>query len=191
MKYDPKIHDRRSIRLKNYDYSDSGLYFVTMCTYNHVILFGEIKNNNMILNSFGNIVKKYWLKVPERFNNIELMEYVIMPNHIHGIINITVGAIHELPLQDKFPEQHRSPEKNELLHQDYIKYRRKMLLPKMIGWFKMQSAKYINILRKTPGTHVWQRNYYEHIIRSEKSYLKIAEYILNNPARWNEDEYYA
>ncbi|MCX7984388.1 MAG: hypothetical protein N3A63_05755, partial [Bacteroidetes bacterium] len=104
--------------------------------------------------------------------NVTLDEFVIMPNHIHGVIiineNDIVGAIHELPLQD-------------------IKQRRLMTLPKIIGRFKMNVGKHINQLRNTPGIPVWQRNYYEHIIRNEKELNTIREYIINNPLQWEID----
>jgi len=172
-----KYPKRKNIRLKHYDYSQSGLYFITICTQNKLNLFGEVKNYKMILNNYGKIVETYWNEIPKYYPDVELLEYVIMPNHIHGILwftkyigNNPVGAIHELPLHIN---------------------RRKMALPKIIGRFKMQSAKQINILRNTSGYSVWQRNYYEHVIRNEQSYLKIAEYIINNPLKWKDDEYYA
>ena len=195
-------HHRKNIRLKNYNYSQQGYYFVTICIKDHKCLLGKIIDNKMILNQFGIIVEKFWLEIPNRFENVKLLEYVIMPNHIHGIIHITknfpVGAIHESPLQQihELPLQlihESSPQQiHELtIQQQKIKQRRNMILPKIIGRFKMQSAKHINLLRKTPGVPVWQRNYFEHIIRNEKSYFKIAEYILNNPLNWKKDKYYA
>jgi len=197
MKYS---HRRRSIRLKNYDYSQSGLYFITICTHNKVKLFGEIKNSNMLLNEYGKIVKRYWNEITKYYPDIKLLEYIIMPNHIHGILwftkyitdNQIVGATkppvrystdHELPLYNESNSQ------NELFRQDR-RNRRKMVLPKIIGRFKMQSAKQINMLRGTSGLPVWQRNYYEHIIRNADSYLKIAEYIVNNPRTWEKDKYF-
>jgi REP element-mobilizing transposase RayT len=182
--------NRHTIRLQNYDYSREGLYFITICTYNRMELFGKIENGEMILNNYGRIVDKYWNKIPKHYPDVELLEYVIMPNHFHGILWFTkyignnndydniVGAIHELPLQ-------RLP-----LQLQHRKNRRKMALPKIIGRFKMQSAKEINLLQKTSGQPVWQRNYFEHIIRNENFYIKIAEYIINNPLKWEEDKYY-
>jgi REP element-mobilizing transposase RayT len=176
MKYNPDIHHRRSIRLQGYDYSQNGAYFVTLCTQNRECLFGEIVNGEMILNEQGKIVEQCWNDLSNHYDNIELDAYVIMPNHFHGIIFITdtvdnvdnVGAIHELPRQQQ---------------------RRKMLLPKIIGRFKMNSAKQINQIRNTPGIPVWQRNYYEHIIRDEKSLENIRNYIINNPLQWYYDDY--
>jgi REP element-mobilizing transposase RayT len=128
----------------------------------------------MCLNELGKIVEEEWLRTPSIRPQIELDEYIIMPNHIHGIVIIndsTVGAIHESPLQ-----------------RDTKSRRRKMLLPKIIGRFKMTSAKRANLLRNTPGLSLWQRNYYEHIVRSEADLHRIRQYIQNNPLQWALDE---
>jgi len=167
------MNKRKNIRLKNYDYSSAGLYFVTICTNKFLQLFGKIKNGEMILNEFGKIVNNNWIDLTNHYENILLHSFIVMPNHFHGIIEITnVGAIHELPLQyDR-------------------KLRRQMLIPKIIGRYKMQTSKQINILRKMQGKPVWQRNYYEHIIRNEQSYLEISDYIKNNPKKWETDKYF-
>ncbi|MGK7877679.1 MAG: transposase [Xenococcaceae cyanobacterium] len=168
---------RRSLRLPNYDYSQSGAYFITICIHNRECLLGTIDNSTMILNQFGEIVNNIWKSLENKYPRITLDEFVIMPNHIHGILVIEnsgeaitdpnlVGAIHELPLHKK---------------------RRKMLLPKAIGYFKMNAAKRINQIRNIQGQPVWQKNYYEHIIRNEFALEKIREYIVNNPRKWNED----
>jgi REP element-mobilizing transposase RayT len=122
----------------------------------------------MNLNQFGQVVKDIWHSLETRYKEVILDEFVIMPNHIHGIIFIDkpVEIIHELSLP---------------------KERRKMLLPKVIGYFKMNSAKLINQLQATQGQSVWQKNYYEHIIRDEVSLTKIREYIVNNPLKWHQD----
>jgi len=185
MKYNPQIHHRRSIRLQNYDYSSEGAYFVTMCTQNRECLFGEIVNGEMILNEYGKIVEQCWNDLPNHYDNIELDAYVIMPDHFHGIIFIvSVGAIHELPRQ----RQHELPrQRQHELPRQRQQQRRKMLLPKIVGRFKMNSAKQINQMRNTPGISVWQRNYYERIIRDEKSLQNIRNYIINNPLKWYYD----
>jgi REP element-mobilizing transposase RayT len=165
-------YKRRSIRLKEYDYSSPGEYFVTICTHNHGCIFGEIEEEMMRLSPEGEIVKKCWEEISKYSQNVELDEFVIMPNHIHGIIVLTepVGAIHESP--PPLTQQQR----------------RKMILSKIIGRFKMTSAKGINLLRNTSGKSVWQRNYYEHIIRSDKDLNNIMDYIINNPAKWFYDD---
>ena len=177
MKYNPDKHHRKSIRLKNYNYSNIGSYFITVCAYNHECLFGDIEDGRMQLNNCGRIIESEWLRSSEIRKEIELDIYQTMPNHLHGIIIITecpnnhVGAIHELPLQNN----------------DRIA-RRKMLIPKIIGRFKMNSSKQINVLRKSAGVPVWKRNYYDHIIRNENELNQIREYIINNPLKWEFDE---
>ncbi len=139
-------------------------------------MFGDINNGQFIPNKFDNIIADCWFQIRNKYQNIELDEFIIMPNHIHGIIQIVVGAIHELPLQ---PFQSNNPLS-----------RRKMLLPKIIGYFKMNSAKQINKLRGLTGMHVWQRNYYDHIIRNEDELNRIRYYIKNNPVNWKDDDLY-
>ncbi|MBM4067082.1 MAG: transposase [Planctomycetes bacterium] len=175
MKYDSDIHPRKSLRLKEYDYSRLGAYFITICTYEKECIFGKVENEYMLLNQFGKIVLEFWNNLPERYANIKLDSFVIMPNHVHGIIKIidTVGAIHELPLQTANTNQKTK--------------RRRMLIPKVVGYFKMNSAKQINTIRNSTDIPVWQRNYYEHIIRNENKLNKIREYIHNNPLKWHLD----
>ena len=160
-----KYH-RRSIRLKGYDYSQKGVYFITICTYKLEFPFGEIANGKMQPNACAQIVQAIWDELPSRYPEAKTDAFVIMPNHVHGII--VVGAIHELPLQ--------------------LISRRHMLIPKLVGWFKMNTAKRINKIRHTPGIPLWQRNYWEHVIRSEDSLNNIREYIVNNPLRWHLDK---
>ena len=210
MKYNPQIHHRRSIRLQGYDYSQNGAYFITLCTHNRECLFGQIQNGQMILNEYGKMVEQCWNNLSNHYDNIELDAYVIMPNHFHGIILITdnvdnvdnVRAIRELPIHElpihELPRQrkhelpihelpiHELPRQQQKQRQQQ---RRKMLLPKIVGRFKTNSAKQINQMRNTPGISVWQRNYYEHIIRDEKSLENIRNYIINNPAKWQDDDY--
>ena len=171
---DYKKHNRRSIRLKNYDYSQKGIYFVTICTQNRACLFGKILDGIMELNEYGIIIRNEWVKLAITRDEIELDEFVVMPNHFHGIMAFTelVGAIRELPL-----------------HMTQIQ-RRNMGLPKIIGRFKMLSSKQINILRKTPGTKIWQRNYWEHVVRDEIELNRIRKYTKENPIKWKTDRLY-
>ncbi len=164
-------HTRRSIRLKGYDYSQPGAYFITICTQNRECMFGEIIDGEMALNDAGRIVENEWLKTDQLRQNIKCDIFVVMPNHFHGIIVITepVGAIHESPQRMTITE------------------RRNMTLPKIVGRFKMQTSKQINIIRGTLAQKLWQRNYYEHIIRNENDYNRIYEYIQNNPLKWELD----
>jgi REP element-mobilizing transposase RayT len=175
-RYNPDTHHRRTIRRQEYDYSQRGAYFMTICTHDRECLFGEIINDAVNMNEYGRIIAEEWAALAELRDEIEMGEFVVMPNHFHGIIIFTadidhaVGAIHELPLPH-----------------DQQTQRRKMALPKVIGRFKMRSAKRVNLCRNTSGTPVWQRNYYEHIIRDQTDYTRIAEYITDNPRRWMND----
>ena len=216
MSYSQSFHHRRSIRLKGYDYSQAGWYFITICTQDMLHLFGEISNGKMILNEMGQVVADCWLDLPNHYQNVVLDEFVIMPNHFHGIVVFTntvgtigfggmvdgnvrvddsVGAIHELPLHE--PPLHETSQRELPKRKPYkrsnqsmdIKQRRNMGLPKLVGRLKMVSSKQINIIRNTPGVPVWQRNYYEHIIRNEPELNHIREYIINNPLNWQNDNY--
>ena len=164
-------HNRQSIRLKDFDYSQAGAYFITICTHNRECILSDIVNDEMQLNEYGKIVKTSWIALPHRYPNMELDTFMIMPNHVHAIVVIPdVGVIHELPLP------------NDLTH------RRRMLIPKIIGYAKMNTAKCINQLLDTPGARVWQRNYYEHIIRNDDELNQMREYISQNPLQWELDE---
>jgi putative transposase len=168
------MYQRRSIRLKEYDYSQAGAYFVTICTFNRECIFGSIVKGEMRLSPLGIIVRDCWNDMQHHFPDVEFEIFVVMPNHFHAVIVVKsdpVGAIHESPL----------PHTRKLV-------RRRMLLPKIIGRFKMTSAKRINELRGTPGIPVWQRNYYEHVVRDEKSFGLIQEYIQANVLRWEMDK---
>ena len=165
------------MRLPGYDYSNPGAYFVTICSWQKECLFGDIVDGKIRLNENGNIVDEFIKNIPDRFINTDLDYSVIMPNHIHVIIMIAGndGAIRELPLRHE-------PALNHRIH------RRSMLLPKIIGWLKMNSSKQINQIRHTFGRPVWQRNYYERVIRNNNELNSIRNYINNNPMQWNLDK---
>jgi len=171
---------RRSIRLKGYDYSQVGMYFITICAKDRHNLFGEIKNEEMILNELGKYVNEFWCRITEHFVNIDLDEYIVMPNHLHGIIFINdcwgavsapIITVSDISLSSKGGE---TPPLQPTLGQ-------------IIGYYKYQSTKQLNEMNKTVGKSVWQRNYYEHIIRNEQSLDKIRNYICNNPGNWQTD----
>jgi len=208
MNYNPEIHHRRSIRLKGYDYSKAGVYFITLCTKNRLCLFGEIAKGKMVLNEHGTIANSYLSEIPKQYPNVVLREHIIMPNHVHAIIIIThspvetihessnisqqvqsVGMIHESSLQTTNNTNNRTiRESSEPL--PLRDQRRKMLLSKIVGRYKMKTAKEINIIRHIEGVPLWQSRFHDHIIRNEKSYQTIADYIINNPKNWKEDKFY-
>ena len=179
---------KNSLRLDNYNYSWTGAYFITICSYKKESLFGKIDDYSMQLNSFGKIVQGCWDQIPGKYKNIKLGDFVIMPNHIHGIIWI-VGAIHESP--ETKQTIHKSPCKNGVIRELPLRVeRRKMLLSKIIGRFKMNSSKLINNIRNSAGEHIWQRGYYDHIIRNDKDLNNTKQYIQTNPQNWQTDNNY-
>ena len=183
MKYNPEIHHRKSIRLKDYDYSSEGLYFITICTQNREHLFGKIVNDKMILNSVGLIVEKEINKTNEIRKNTKIEKYVIMPNHIHLIMEILeTGFSNGKPLQET--EMNKNVGCLPVANPNKLR-------PNTVGSIVNQiKSKITKEVRKNTNIYaVWQRNYYENIIRNEKIYLKVLEYIENNPVRWDEDKY--
>jgi len=190
MKYDPGIHHRRSIRLKNYDYSRRGLYFITICTQNRLCSFGGIKKGEIILNDAGKMIKTVWDEIPVYYQRFNVHEFIVMPNHIHGIIQIAsnpnlVGAgpcacLNPCIANDIGQPQGVAPT---------------MSLSDVVHRFKTLTTKrYVDGVKNNGwprfNKKLWQRNYYEHIIRDEKSYNKLSDYIINNPMSWQEDKYY-
>ncbi|HET9588325.1 MAG TPA: transposase [Anaerolineales bacterium] len=174
-KFDPQKRHRRSIRLKNYDYASQGAYYVTIVVQGRQCLFGEIIEGEMHLSKHGEIVQNWWNEIPMHFPNVKLGAFVIMPNHVHGIILITDERRGEVisPPNNPYPPLLRPA------------------LGQIVAYFKYQSTKEINSIENT-GTiaKVWQRNYYEHIIRNERDLQQKTDYILNNPSRWEDDREY-
>ncbi len=181
MAFNPDIHHRKSIRLKGYDYSKPGLYFVTVCTFKKEHLFGEIKINKMELNDGGEKAKKCWVDISQHYPNIILDEFVVMPNHIHGIIQIVknedAGAQNIEPLLNP-PIQ----KINKFQH----------IIPRSLGsiirGFKIGVTKWFR--QNTDIYTVLQRNFYERIIKNEKEFYRIKTYIRHNPLKWADDRYY-
>jgi REP element-mobilizing transposase RayT len=195
MAFDPQKHHRRSIRLNGYDYTQPGAYFITVVTHDRECLFGEIVDGEMRLNEFGEIVRTEWFKtaVVRPYVMLYPDEFVMMPNHTHGIIWIVdVGATRRVAPSPVAPSPIAPPLDSTPLVHATIHPRGPMAgsVGAIIGQFKSITAKRINALRNIPGQPVWQRNYYEHIIRDERALNAIRRYILNNPANWTKDADY-
>jgi len=184
MPYDPNRHHRRSIRLKGYDYSQAGAYFITLCTQDRACLFGKVVNGEMRLNDAGRMVLAEWNRLPERFPHLVLDAFVVMPNHVHGILVITdpaptagatLGATVGATVGATLVVAPTAP-----------------TVGNIIGAFKSRvTVEYIRGV-KTSGWppfrgRLWQRNYYEHIIRNERALNAIRQYIMENPRRWHMD----
>jgi REP element-mobilizing transposase RayT len=187
MKFNPDQHHRRSIRLRNYDYAQVGAYFVTLCTQGRVCLFGEVVNGQMKLNHAGNMVKEWWLElevgIREQISIHDMDEYVVMPNHFHGIVVLVGAALCGRPRQP-----HCGASEDGAGHP----HRGAPTLGNIMDWFKtMTTNEYIRGVKQSgwvpfPG-RLWQRNYYEHVIRNEDDLAHIRQYILDNPLKWPED----
>ena len=181
IKYNPDIHHRRSVRSSGYDYSQDGWYFVTICVQDRMCLFGNIVNEKMLLNNAGLMIKKWWQKVSGKFPSVQTDKYVVMPNHFHGIINIVGAAPRGRPIPDNI-----SNESGQL-------YSAAPALGDILNWFKtMTTNQYIHRVKQNhwpsfPG-RLWQRNYYEHIIRNDEELNHIRQYIAENPVNWQTDE---
>jgi putative transposase len=186
MTYNPEIHHRRSTRLKGYDYSQVGAYFVTVCAWNKECLFGDIVDGEIILNKYGEIIMKCWNAIPEHFMNVGCDEFVVMPNHIHGIITINCRGEVSSPFLEVVAPNLKTESRTK--KGGATPPLRKITLGQILAYFKYQTAKRINQTRNTSGTPVWQRNYYEHVIRDEKELQAIREYIRYNPLKWDEDK---
>jgi putative transposase len=260
VKYDPEKHKRRSIRLRGYDYSTAGMYFITLCTHQRECLFGEISDGVMQLNALGEIVQAHWMRLPKHHSHLQLDAFIVMPNHFHGILVLThdhpthgpVGAgladtimvstdsestKPALPYSDTISDTimiSADPEKtkpafpystdsensidsdttqsihtNQSQHsggiragsiETFLDESHSILakpaptqtlnrkgIPEILRGFKTFSARRINEKRRMQGTPVWQRNYYEHIIRNDPSLQTIQTYIRNNPKSWQTD----
>jgi putative transposase len=251
VKYNPDKRKRRSIRLKGYDYSAAGMYFITLCTYQRECRFGEIVDGVMRLNPLGQIVQTHWMRLPKHHPNLRLDAFIVMPNHFHGILVLTsnqpphspvgagladtstVSANSEttkpaLPYSDTSTiATDPAPTKPVLLHSTDSETTKSIHpslskhpggvragsidtfmngshpalakpaptkivnhagIPEIIRGFKTFSARRINETRRTQGTPVWQRNYYEHIIRNDLSLQTIQIYIRHNPQSWQTDQ---
>ena len=177
MRFNRIITNRRSIRLKEYDYSQDGYYYVTICTRNRECWFGDIVNGEMKLSDIGKIVEQYWIEITKHFDNTLLDVFVMMPNHLHGIVVI----------ENSFKDRDRVNRCRGVACNAPTNVSPKpKSLPTIIRSFKSAVTNWCN--RHNFSYFQWQRNYYEHIIRNENELNKIQEYIINNPLQWGLDE---
>ena len=196
MYYNPNKHHRRSIRLPGYDYAQPGAYFVTINTYRRELLFGDVVNGEMQLNVYGRVAATFWERIPHHFPHVRLDGWVVMPDHIHGIIVIVeCEAAPDIGSEARlltFPAS--------LGRQDSVGAASpgrnvpsgpaSGSLGAIVGNYKSITTRRVNKIRHTPGVSIWQRNYYEHIIRNESELHRIRAYIAGNPAKWVKGRYY-
>ena len=190
-KFDPQKHHRHSIRLRGYDYSRVGAYYVTIVAQDRECLFGEIIDKGMYLSKSGEIVLKWWNEIPIHFPNVETGAFVIMPNHTHGNIFILEDHTGEVlsPRDIQNNNYLDANNKNTINQGRETLPLRKPTLGQIVAYFKYQSTKELNKIETDKAiTNFWQRNYYEHIIRNEKELKQKTDYILDNSSRWDEDE---
>ncbi len=194
------LPQRRSIRLKGYDYSQAGLYFITICCQDRACRFGEIVGAGftpaqMVMNEYGNIAYNEWIKLPERFTNFELDVFQIMPNHMHGIIVLkdVVGATLAVARDDDDAVARDNTVGDGDIGAGASPAPTSATISDIVGAYKSLVANGCLEIYKSKNEmmgKLWQRNYYEHIIRNEQSYQTISDYIINNPAKWAEDKFF-
>jgi REP element-mobilizing transposase RayT len=188
--YYSQFYNRRSIRLPGYDYSKPGFYFITICCQDRQHFLGEIKDAEMHLNEAGKMIEKWYFKLEEKFSEIKCHEMVVMPNHFHCIIEIITAKNNT----EKKGWGDHAPTHDDTDMGDHVGSPRPAGLATVIGWFKtMTTNEYIRGVKQLGwrkfNKRFWQRNYFEIIIRSEKSYQRITQYIKNNPIKWGQDNF--
>ena len=188
---------RRATRLRDYDYSQPGAYFVTICVQHRKCLLGTITDGKMRLNKIGQIVVEFWKRIPQHFPTVQLGGQVIMPNHMHGIIawgipetkdpQPIVGARSPrlMPQTPTVGARSPRPPENTSTRRGEVP---SPALGKIMAYFKYQSTKHINQYHNTPGTRIWQRNYHDHIIRDDPDLQRLRQYIQDNPMKWELDQ---
>ena len=204
-KFDPQKHHRHSIRLKGYDYTQPGAYFLTVVIWQRECLLGIVRSGEMYLNVYGSLVQNEWRRLGLRFERIFVDEFVFMPNHVHGILVVREGASQEAA--DGAGDSLFASPLGETNQIDNVRARQEGesktgrslfasplptgVIPKslgaMIGAYKSTTARLINGLRRSPGAPLWQRGYYDHIIRTEIEWARTQTYIHNNPLEWDLD----
>jgi REP element-mobilizing transposase RayT len=191
-KFNARKHHRRSIRLPNYDYSQAGAYYMTIVVWHRECLFGEVVNGEMKLNRYGEIVQHEWLELPKCLLFVKLGVFMVMPNHFHGILfffDSVVGATHPGITESRlgkmpFPQLTTDGIDGSPLPRGA----QSKSLGAIMAQFKSRVTKRLWKFAALKGTPVWQRNYYEHIIRDEQDLKNKIDYILSNPMLWDEDD---
>jgi putative transposase len=195
-KFNPAMHHRKAMRLRGYDYSQQGMYFVTICTHNKQCIFGEIEDGLILYSVAGLIAANCWAKIPEHFPNVVLHDYVIMPNHVHGIIEIEREEDRKISVPTAFESdynrfQHMVPKSVSAVVKGF-----KIGVTKQLRY---QAEKPFNPEGDNPGKDdvnliqpsIWQSRFHDHIIRNDEEYTLISNYIINNPKNWIQDKFHS
>ena len=172
MTLDRSVHHRHSVRLYDYDYSGPGAYFITICTLDRICLFGRVVNCDMVLSDIGDLVRQEWVNTESIRPYVTVDRFVVMPDHTHAIV--VINAVQD---SDTAATGEKGRADNGLMSGG---------VGEIVGQFKSVVTKRINRLRNSPGASVWQRNYYERIIRDERELNMVRQYIEQNPVRWGE-----
>lgn len=177
------MRERKKNRLRDYDYSKSGYYFITVCTQNREDWFGAIKSGIMHLSEFGEVARSFWLEISEHFKEIRTDEFSVMPNHLHGILIIERKMVGNAYMRSNQKNTYmRSNQRNAYMHS--LQDKTKMLLSKVIQQYK---ASVTHKIKDLQNGFQWQRSFYDHVIRNEGELFRIREYIQNNPLKWDLD----
>ena len=171
MAYDPEKHHRRSIRLPGYDYRRRGAYFITICTTGRACVFGEVVNDEVKLSRRGMIATECWNDIPNHRPYVELDQFIVMPNHVHGLVWILDS------------DERRATQASPLQGPRLVPGS----LGAIVGAYKAAVSRNINKIRPGAAVDLWQPNYYEHIVRDERALVNIREYIVSNPLAWADD----
>ena len=193
MVFNHEIHHRKSIRFKGYDYSQDGVYFVTVCAQNRQCLFGKITDGEMKLNNVGEMVWNRWIDLKNRFPKIEIDEFIVMPNHFHGILSVGAGLVSALPeLLEGMKLANKRIRADTRPAPTNQNADAKTLGDIICGFKSLTANEYIQNVKtgKFPPFEksLWQRNYWEHIVRDDDDLNRIREYVIDNPINWKIDE---
>jgi putative transposase len=183
--------NRRSVRWKRYDYTSAGFYYVTLCAEGRQCIFGEIRDGAVVLNEVGHLVRSCWEEIPAHFSRVELDAWILMPNHLHGLLRLhpkDVGAQHAAPsvAPDPPPRFVNSGAFRPRLAPPRVKVEPSSLSA-IVRSFKSASSLAVNRMRELAGVSIWQRNLHEHVVRDNVELERIRSYIKDNPSRWDED----
>ena len=186
MTYDPSIHHRKSIRLKEYDYAESGMYFFTVCCHDKKALLGHISEGEIELNRFGEIVHEVWLDLPKHYAQIKLDEFVVMPNHIHAVVVIDGEKV---PYKRNITEQQHNV---ETWRAASLQSETMTNIANMQGWLSVVIGGLKSAITKYAHDNgipfAWQTRFYDRIVRSQDELNRIGEYIQSNVAQWSIDK---
>ncbi len=192
MPFDPEINNRHSVRLPEYDYTRPGAYFVTLVTIERECMFGVMVGTEMRLSDYGRVAAECWSAIPDHFPHVELGTFVIMPNHVHGILILHEHERGAATMSPPVGAQHVAPLHDTPSHDAPLREQRPHVVPGSLGAivraYKSSVTRIIRQKYNDAPQRIWQRNYHEHIIRNAEDHHRITEYILTNPIHWDHDE---